>query len=242
MFAWGDGSVAMFIDGLMAAFRWAVKKKLITANPIEGIDRPARRSRSRRCLVSDEQHERILASIRTAGFRAVVVCLHATGARPGELLAAEAKDWNQELQAVLYYGDDRRREDEFRHKTAGKSKDRAIYFTGEALALIRNLMGRHRTGPLFRTFKNGPWTIQTLGDAFRVLRKRVGMPDLIPYSYRHTFATNWLKAGRSVDVLAEILGNTPETIRRHYSHLCGDRAAIRRQLEDFFAAAGSERP
>jgi len=36
-----------------------------------------------------------------------------------------------------------------------------------------------------------------------------------------------------VDILAELLGNTPNVIRKHYSHLMADRKAIRRQLEDF---------
>ena len=56
------------------------------------------------------------------------------------------------------------------------------------------------------------------------------MPRLTPYSYRHTFATAWLEQGRSVDILAELLGNSPAVIRKHYSHLLGDAENLRRQL------------
>ena len=47
------------------------------------------------------------------------------------------------------------------------------------------------------------------------------MPQSTPYSYRHTFATAWPEQGRSVDILAELLGNSPAVIRKHYSHLLG---------------------
>jgi hypothetical protein len=56
---------------------------------------------------------------------------------------------------------------------------------------------------------------------------------LTPYSYRHALATAWLKAGRSIDQLAAIMGNTPNIIRHHYSHLLGDARGLRAELEKF---------
>jgi hypothetical protein len=52
-FAWGDGTVDIFLRALHAAFRWGIKRKLITINPVEGIDKPARRTRTQKCLVSE---------------------------------------------------------------------------------------------------------------------------------------------------------------------------------------------
>jgi hypothetical protein len=59
------------------------------------------------------------------------------------------------------------------------------------------------------------------------------MPNLTAYSYRHTFATEWLKKGQSIELLAELMGNTPDVIRMHYSHLCGDRAALALEMRKF---------
>ena len=42
-----------------------------------------------------------------------------------------------------------------------------------------------------------------------------------------------LEAGKPIETLAELLGNTPETIRKHYSHLCKSHAALRAALEEF---------
>jgi integrase len=238
-YAWGDAAAALLIDGLMAAFNWAVRGKILTVNPLAGIERPPVRSRSRECIVTPEQHRLVLAECRARTTRDMVAALENTGARPGELIAATAADWDDRLGAIVYYGDDRRRQDEFRHKTAGKSKDRVINFTGEALAMVRGLVRRHPSGPLFRTTRGEGYARKSVAQCFRALRERLGMPKLTPYSYRHTFATRWLLSGRSIEVLAELLGNSPHTIRKHYAHLCSDREGIRRQLEEFKTEGGS---
>lgn len=67
------------------------------------------------------------------------------------------------------------------------------------------------------------------------------MPGLTAYSYRHTFATEMLKAGMDVDTLAELMGSSPVVIRQHYSHLLGDARGPREKLEHFRKAAGGTR-
>jgi integrase len=241
-YRWTDGSIRLFLTICSCAFNWAVKKKLITENPLQGMERPPGRSRSRECLVSPEQHRRILEKCTSRKLRPVIVCLENTGCRPGELTNATAADWDEHLQAIHYYSDDNRRDDEFRHKSAGRSKDRVIFFSGEALAIIKGLMAERPTGLLFTTRSGRPWTPSMLAMMFRIIAKRVGMPGLTAYSYRHSLATNWLKAEKSIDVLAEILGNTAATIRRHYAHLCGDRASIRRHFMEFRTAEETGMP
>lgn len=231
---WNDSSVTSFLQTASAAFAWAVEKKLITENPIKGIYRPGIRSRGQDCIVSPEQHVFFLSICRSEGMRQIMVALENTGARPGELLAAEAKYWDADKQALVYLANARRKKGSFRHKAA-KHKDRIIYFNGEALEMMQQLMRRHPKGPLFRRRDGTPYTLKTVQRYFHRFRTRPGveMPELTAYSYRHTFATRWLLAGRSIEILAELLGNTPQVIRKHYAHLCGDWRAIRQQLEDF---------
>jgi integrase len=233
-YSWGTSSVVAFVAALGSGFNWAVRAKLIPSNPIQGIERPQSRSRSRDCLVSAAQHEAILKESRAASMRNLIVALENTGARPGELVHATANDWDDGLKAIVYYADDRRREDEFRHKTAGH-KDRVIRFTGAALDMMRTLVGDRPKGVLFPSSRGRPYAKKAVQSCFVAIRDRVGMPLLTAYSYRHTFATNWLLAGNSIDILAELLGNTPATIRKHYSHLCSDRNVIRQHLEKFMA-------
>lgn len=247
---WEDGSIRNAIASLQACFNWATTKNYISKNPLKGMEQPPARSRGREALIGATAEERTANHLRilaecTPALGQLVIVLEATGCRPGELVYATANGFDAKLGALVYHADDKRLASEFRHKTAGKGKDRIIFLTGEALEIVRQLVKQHPTGPLFRTSKGhrlhkhlegrSGWTQNTLDDRFRVIRERLGLPNLTPYSYRHTFATAWLEKGKSVDVLAELMGNSPAVIRKHYSHLLSDAANLRRQLEAFRA-------
>lgn len=231
---WNDSTVCAFLRVAASAFNWAVRSKLIETNPLLGYPRPTIRSRGRDCLITPEQHQLFLRLCQSKGMRRILIALENTGARPSEILLATAADWDAEKQAILYYADTRRKVGEHRHKTA-KHKDRTIFFSGEALELIQQLIKRHPTGPLFRKDSGKVYAEGAVAKFFSNFRTRpeVQLPSLTAYSYRHTFATNWLKSGRSIEILAELLGNSPTVIRRHYAHLCGDYQTLRRQLEAF---------
>jgi len=106
------------------------------------------------------------------------------------------------------------------------------------------LLVRERpTGPLFlyrlrkpRTQKYAsyaPWTKQRAVDVCWKLRKRAGVPHLIPYSFRHTFAVRWLRERKPIAALAEILGTSIQQIVDHYSHLAKQTDYLRSLVDDF---------
>lgn len=229
---WGTSTEAMCVDSVCAALRWAKKERLILSNPLEGMERPIKRSRGREALVSEELHARAMAAA-SVKLREVLEALKATGARPSEITHATAKAFNPEIGALVYFADQYRKQGEHRHKTAGKRKDRVIFFTGSALETVRSLVSRYPEGPIFRTRRENPWTVHSLCLAFTALRKKIGAETLFPYCYRHTFATAWLLSGRSIETLADLLGNSPQTLRHHYAHLLGRPEELRKQLERF---------
>jgi integrase len=154
VYRWGDTRVRMALSSLNAVLNWAVKAGLIPVNPIKGIETPAGRSRSRDCVLSPADHQRVLEAAR-GQLRELVVCLESTGCRPGELLTATAADWDDRLGALVFYADTRRQAGEKRHKIAGKDKDRRIFFAGEALDIMRRRVRRYPRGPLWRA-SQGP--------------------------------------------------------------------------------------
>ncbi|HEX5270932.1 MAG TPA: tyrosine-type recombinase/integrase [Gemmataceae bacterium] len=207
--------------------------RLVDTNPVAGVAHPRTTGRGRKALVTPEQHARVLAAVKSRGLREMLVALENTGARPGELYAASAADWGDEDGAIVYHAADARREDEYAHKNAGQGKDRVIFFTGDALAMMRELVRRRPTGTLFRTRRGGAWDTATLNSVVAAVRKRVGLPHLVPYSYRHSFITAPIKAGNTAEIVAEWVGNSPATIYKHYLHLFADRAHLRSQLKAF---------
>jgi integrase len=234
---WGDAQAAIFLSSLKAAFNWAAKRELVSRNPLAAVELPPKRTRARDRVLTPEEHAavlRVLGKPRQAYIRRLIIALENTGARPGELTNATTVNWDDEKGAIVYHREGARRAGEFSHKTARKNKDRVIMFTGEALAMVRRLVIELKPGGLiFPNGRGGHYTDKNLASGFKSIRLRVGIRHFIPYVYRHTFATRWLTEGRSVDVLASLLGNSPEVIRHHYSHLLGQHEALRAHLESF---------
>lgn len=244
---WTDGSVRNACSSVQVAFNWAARSGIITKNPLKGLEQPDARSRGRHALIGktpkerEENHQKILAEASKA-FRPIVICLHATGCRPGELANATAADFNEEIGAICYHAEATRQDGEFSHKTGRKGKERIIMLSGEALEIVKAHCKKYPTGPIFRTGKGrrlhkhlprSGWTVKEIGNRFKIIRERLKMPRLTAYSYRHTFATGWLEQGRSVEILSELMGNSPAVIRAHYAHLLSNTVNLRNQLEDF---------
>lgn len=247
---WTSGSTRSFIDCLNAALNWAAgpKQKLITHNPIKGVERPAARSRGAAYLVSPETHQKALAAAGKS-LRQVLIVLESTGCRPGELFMAEARHFDSEIGALVFRGQAHLEQHENGHKTSSKDKDRIIFLTGEALELVKLLVQKHPAGPLFQTIREKgcpggqPWTTDAIYRRVKTLRKKTGLPrTYTAYSYRHQYATAWLKAGGSIDDLAALLGNTPQVIRRHYSHICDDTQRLKRLAEAFRQKVTAQEP
>jgi integrase len=248
---WSAGTVRIAIKTIKAALNWAVQDGLIPKNPLKHLSAPGPRSRGREALLGKTPAERqknhlLIMKAAPASFRNFIAVLEATGARPGELCKATANDFDTRLGAIVYYGDANRIRGESGHKNARHGKDRIIILSGEALAIVRDLAERYPFGPLFRSVNNAgkktcrPWSDKSIEKTFWRIREKVKLPNLTAYSYRHTFATAWLEQGKSVDVLASLLGNSPEVIRRHYAHLLEDKDNLRRQLEAFRSVSVAE--
>ena len=59
-----------------------------------------------------------------------------------------------------------------------------------------------------------------------------GLPHLVPYAMRHTFASFAIAAGVSLFYLARIMGTSVEQIDRTYGHLLPDSEDYLRGLLD----------
>lgn len=232
---------------------------MIAENPLEGIDKEPSTSRGTEALIGntpeevEANHKKILEA-SPAPYRPFLQALKDTGARPGELMAATAADFRPEMGAFVFQKEATRRRDQFSHKTS-KKKDRVIFLSGPTLEAVRELAKFYPNGPLFRrVWPEGsrhrrkaagaapPFTRVSLVDRFLKLQRKLGMPNLTCYSYRHQFATTLLQNGCDVETLAELMGNSAVVIRQHYSHLLADTQALREKLERFRTGAGAKTP
>lgn len=231
---WASTTVSLFLTVLRRVFRWAIESRLIDHSPMAGyVDPPAGVSVPKR-LVSPEAHAKLLAVCRGRWepLRPALMVLEATGARLGEVVAMQARYWNPQRRAFCYLRHSLLQPGDFRHKAA-KHKDRWLYLSGDALACVQVLLAAHPRGALLRRRDGKPLTARTVRQALRTLCKRAGIAAITSHCYRHTFITNWLAINPNIDILSQLVGDEPETIRKRYSHLCDRWEAIRLNLEAF---------
>jgi len=235
---WGDVMKRLAIDKLQSAFSWAEQQGLIVKNL---IDRKAKKAlglrrkgtRGREYVLKPDEHDKMV-SISKPYFADLLTFLEGTGCRPGEVYHCEAVHFDRSLGAIVFQWD---ATEGYVHKTAQKTgKDRVIFLTPDQVALVERLCAKYPSGYLFRNRDGKQWTDSSVYLMLKRLRKRLKLTSkMIPYSYRHTFATSWLKNGGSIKVLADLMGNSVAIIEHHYGHLDADRETLRKLLCDFKA-------
>lgn len=229
---WQGGTARMAMDALTIMFAWGVKTGYLTVNPLLGIEKPRGKHRGEEAVISPETHSMILGTVNARTADLLSVLWH-TGARTSELIAATADNYRADLHAIVYHADERRAAGTHRHKTAGKGRTRMVFLTGEALAVVERLVKENPTGPLFVRPRGGAWTCGDVNVLCQTIRKKCKLQTFRLYDYRHTYATRFLLAGGNVDVLANLLGNSPNVIRQHYSHLLSDPGSLLGHAEAF---------
>lgn len=205
---WSDTSRNDFLGAIATAFKWAERARVITTTPLAGLKRPPKQSRGAEAVIGPDDHERLLAAARKP-FKPFLRLLHLTGARPGEVAAITAENFDADNAVV------RLKE----HKTAYKGKSRTIYLCAEAVALLLEQKSLYGSGVLLRNSLGKPWRGGSIVDAMAATRKRAGVKGTA-YGYRHAFATDALANGVPDAHVAELLGHSGTTmLHKHYSHL-----------------------
>lgn len=204
---WGESTRALAISTVIALFNWAVEEQRLAASPIKGIKRGRFKRRER---ILPPEHKARLFEAADPQLRDFLTLLSLTGARPfseiGKLTAAGI-DWENGLVLPA------------EHKTEKKGKSRVIVLVPEAVAILRRLAEAHPHGFLVRTRRGNPWTRQVMNLAMKRAAKRAGLPAYTSYDLRRTFITDGLAKGLSANVMAQLAGNTPATINKHYDSL-----------------------
>lgn len=211
------------------AFAWAMKQKLIPADPFAEVAVP-KGGRRERVLTPDERRQ-ILAAIKDRQFRDLVFAMQETGCRPGEVARVEAAHVNLEVGVWVLP----------EHKTARKTgKPRVVYLTPPVLELTKRLMAESPEGPLFRGPRGKkPYTRNGIRCRFRRLREKLPhLKGVVAYSYRHTYCTDALVNGVGVAQVAELMGHTStDMVTSVYSKLSTQVAHLREAARKATGAA-----
>jgi integrase len=222
------------LTAVISAFRHA-EAELGVRNPLKGLRKPPHRPRLHSMSPQDERL--IYANVDRA-FRDFLFAAMHTGLRPFcELAKLKAEDVETSPRGMLW-----------RIRSSKTKKLRKIPVRPEVAALVRRLLKLAPPGsglPLFRNPQGRPWKKPTAVGYFLALKRKLGWDhDEVRkhyscYSCRHTFAYRMLSgywnggAGCSIEVLAELMGNTPSVAFAHYG-----RAWSRDYQDPLWAAVG----
>lgn len=166
--------------------------------------------------LSEAEYKGIIHESRQGGrrksrraFRFAMKFLWRTGARTCEMREALVENLDL-LGAGL----------RVRHKTQRKTGGmRTIPLDRVLVRLLGFLVAHRRLGQttIFANGRGRPWKCQAFADLFRLLARKVGVPESVScYCTRHSFTCRARAAGVSADDVADVTGNSPATIRKHY--------------------------
>lgn len=229
-----DWTIHTVVQMIQRPFNWAVRQRLIAANPFLGV---THRPGAPRRPITDAEFQALLrfSSGRStrrrpspgARFREVLIFLRFTGCRPGELCHLT---WNdvQLKDGVLVL------EQHKTSRTQRKPRPRTVELDPVVVKLLAHIRRRQEsTEHVFLTYRKTPWNKESLNLRIRRMRARAGIPnDAKLYGIRHRFGTRAIVNGVDLKTLSVLMGHTTTRMTEHYVHLAGQRqhlAAAMRQ-------------
>jgi integrase/recombinase XerD len=203
-------------------FRWAVRERIVDADPTLKLDSARQPLRVPKTL-SEAQVEALLAApdVETPlGLRdrAMLELLYASGLRVSELVSLKTVHVSF-VECAL--------------RVTGKgAKERLVPFGEEALVWIERyvaearptILGRRTSDALFVTGLGGPMTRQMFWKLLKAHALVAGIAaPLSPHTLRHAFATHLLNHGADLRAVQMLLGHADISTTTIYTHVARER-------------------
>jgi len=202
---------------VQAAFNHAQREHGVR-NPLKGLKKPQHRPRLQ--SIAPEEEETIYGATDKAFRNFLFAAIH-TGLRPFcELAKLRAEHVEETPRGMMW-----------RVYSSKTRKIRKIPVRPEVAKLTRRLLKSAPVGsglPVFRNAQGRPWKKVTGVHRFLAIKRKLGWTDdhlpsrYSSYTCRHTFAHRMLSGywngslGCSIEVLAELIGDTPKVAFDHY--------------------------
>lgn len=237
--SWGRNTKGSAWNRISMCIGYNVRLGRLAKNPFARVKKPGRfRYRPRGAAyailpaIADAIH-----SVATGTMRDVLVLLRSTGARPIEILQAQNWHYRPSDRMIVYQAD---ATEGYVHKTADSSgkndPNRYIHLTPEAEAVVKARAAR--PGYLFRTKTGRAMDTKKFCEHFARLRTSpavrnaaaehgVNLKHIIAYGYRHRYATDCIRKGMPIKLLADLMGTSVTMIEKTYAHVLSDTEGMR---------------
>jgi site-specific recombinase XerD len=211
--------------------RWATAEGELDADPLLGMTPPAQPEREVP-VIAEADLDRLLRSLAGSEFvdrrdLAIIWVLMTTGIRAGELVGMTVDDIDLDARTITVTGKGNRA------RTVAVADQTVL-----ALDRYDRARGRHPRAnlPAFWIGNRGRLTDSGLRQLVQRRGEAVGIDDLHPHRFRHTFAHRWLSKGGTEGGLQAAAGwRSPQMLARYGASARSERAreeAARLGLED----------
>lgn len=156
---WGPSGRRAAITAIKRPFNWALKRGEIGINPLRSVEKP--NEQIREMVIPLSMHKQILKFVGKP-FAELLELAWETGARPFELYLLETRHLELKSSRAVFP----------REESKGKKRQRVIYFSKKALAIVkRNMQAK---GPVLRNADGKAWTAYSINCAFLRLQTAMG--------------------------------------------------------------------
>jgi integrase/recombinase XerC len=223
-------TVARKLSALRTFFRFALRRGLVTADPLGGISGPKVGTFIPVFLTVDEAFALLEAPGPGDTFmlrdRAILELLYSTGIRVSELVTRDLGDldFTEEVLTVRGKGDKERLVPVGRHAIEAVRS-----WMVQRSQLISQRAKRGRVVEMEALFLNGRGSRLSVRSVERLVKgygERAGIIQAVtPHALRHSFATHLLEMGADLRSVQELLGHASLSSTQRYTHLTLDHLA-----------------
>ena len=216
-------SIARKVSAIRSFYRYMVREKFLSTNPIEKASSPKLDKRLPSFLTIEEV-VRLLnaADLSDPGGqrdRALLELLYASGLRVSELAGLDPEHVDLDTNEIRVWGKG--------------SKERMVLMGEPAAKALRaylsqgrpELLGKKRNSALFLNHDGGRLSERSIQRMLEKYAKVAGINKWVhPHTLRHTFATHLLDGGADLRVVQELLGHANLNSTQIYTHVTKSQA------------------
>ncbi|HYE35671.1 site-specific integrase [Methylocaldum sp.] len=193
-----------------AALNFALKSHLVATDAAWKTVTPFPRSGKRRERFLTLEERRQLLAACPADLQTLVHALLITAARPGEIAAATAGDFDRKAGTLALQG---------------KTGRRIVSLSSAALEFFtKAAKGKLPSAYLVARVDGSQWNKDAWKKVFSRAVKGAHLPtDVVLYSVRHTAISEMIASGIDSFIVARLAGTSTAMIDKHYGHLRHDR-------------------
>lgn len=215
------------LSALRSFYKYAMREKWISENPLEEIDSP-KKEKKLPSSVSYEQIEHLFKQPDLSAYtglrdRCIMEIFYSSGLRLSELVGLKRKDFDAKNQILTIFGKGKKQRQAPITQTA--SDWITTYLNHPERAKIEKNKEK-----IFLNRWGGPLSSRSVDRKFFIYLKLSGLSEKItPHTIRHTIATHWLEKGMDLKTIQMLLGHTSLATTTIYTHVS---SKLKREVYD----------